>query len=195
MTGQGQESHRAGLRPREVWLYNDHGLSPVCHWHSCDLCPVKSHHVRKASPHPDNICLPPIFCFSGCAKDVSWAGRKGKEAAKIQRCKFTRKTSEGYSPGGFCPWPPREEGYPAPPKYKGVPSLCVTSSCKAKHWGSLKHQSFSKYSIKWCIWAINTVQALCKRVHFCHHFIPFIQHYLLWPFRANCLRNRSTAHS
>lgn len=68
------------------------------------------------------------------------------------------------------------------PKAKDVPFLHITNSYKAKYWALVRvlpgHQSLSKYSTEWHIWAINTAQALCKQVCFCHHFIPFTHHYL-----------------
>lgn len=78
MTGQGQESLRAGLRPREVWLYNDHGLSPVCHWRSCDLRPVKLHHTRTTSVFPQFSALVAALRMSH--------GLEGKER-KLQKYK------------------------------------------------------------------------------------------------------------
>lgn len=85
------------------------------------------------------------------------------------------------------------------PKAKDVPFLHVTDSYKAKYWVLdhvlLGHPLLSKYSTKWCIWAINATQVLCKCVHF--FTISFLFYIITYSdhFRANYLRNRSTAHS
>ena len=151
-------------------------------------------------PHPAQItsCSPLVFCC-GCAKDASWAGRRGGDAANLQRCQGTRKTSEGHSTEGCALGHPERKAILAPPKGKDVPFLHVTDSYKAKYWVLdhvlLGHPLLSKYSTKWCIWAINATQVLRKCVHF--FTISFLFYIITYSdhFRANCLRNRSTAHS
>lgn len=129
------------------------------HWPSSDL------HSFKLSLHLFlTPCFPLTFCCSDCMKTLmSWKERGG--GCRITKMQGHKKDMLGYNLAGYCPWSPREESYSNPPNFRDVPlHLPLAPAKQSKAFGIAKASIILQ--IQYCIWNINTIQALYKQVHF-----------------------------